>query len=82
MQYTRNIVFCQKHEKHESQSVKKTIHIHSKICKKKTQNTDIYKNKFSKAKFYSHKIQSVHLNPNPMKKILMHQKTKIRRPKP
>jgi hypothetical protein len=60
--------FCQKHGKHESQSVKKTIHIHSKIYKKKTQNTDIYKNKFSKAKFYSHKIQSVHLNPNPMKK--------------
>jgi len=26
------------------------------------------KNKFPKAKLYSHKIQSVHLNPNPITK--------------
>jgi len=43
------------------------IHIHSKICKRP--KTLIYiKNKFPKAKLYSHKIQSVHLNPNPITK--------------
>jgi len=46
---------------------KQAIHIHSKICKRP--KTLIYiKNKFTKAKLYSHKIQSVHLNPNPITK--------------
>ena len=46
---------------------KQAIHIHSKICKRP--KTLIYiKTKFTKAKLYSHKIQSVHLNPNPITK--------------
>jgi hypothetical protein len=65
----KNIVlyfFCQ-NTSITKKKKKTAIHIHSKICKRP--KTLIYiKNKFPKAKLYSHKIQSVHLNPNPITK--------------
>ena len=66
----KNIVlyfFFVKTQASQKRKKKTAIHIHSKICKRP--KTLIYiKNKFPKAKLYSHKIQSIHLNPNPITK--------------
>jgi hypothetical protein len=69
MQHTKTYFYIFFVKTQASQKRKKTSHTHSFQNLQKAQNTGIYiKNKFPKAKLYSHKIHSVHLNLNPITK--------------